>query len=117
MSCINGEWSVNGKCVAFGGVDLAYDPESVIDQSEFPSSVFSLNRQNEVTMTFNLTQRQVENLWVVYHGLRSLLAACPSKRVYHNAFNHHKARIREKNRKRAERLIKRRKNYEKSTLE
>lgn len=105
MPCINGEWSVNGKRVAFGGVDLAYEPASVINKDELLSPVFSLNKQNEVTMTFNLTQRQVENLWVVYHNLRLKLFPCPSKRVYHNAFKHPKARIREKNRKRAARMI------------
>lgn len=107
MSSNNVGWMADGKIISFGGIDLSYDPESVIDKDELISPVLSLKFQNEVTMTISLTSRQMENLWIVYHNLRLKLAPCPSKRVYHNAFKHHKARVREKNRKRAERMIER----------
>lgn len=108
---ICGEWVIEGLRVAKGGVDLANNLEFVVDQDELMSPVFSINRQAEVSMTLNLTQRQVENMWIVYSNLRRELARCPSKRVYHNAFKHHKARVREKNRKRAARMIGRMMNH------
>lgn len=111
MSSNNGVWMADGKIIGFGGIDLAFDPESVIDKDECISPVSSLNFQNEVTMTISLTNRQMENFWIIYHNLRLKLAPCPSKRVYHNAFKHHKARVREKNRKRADRMIERMMKY------
>lgn len=108
MSSHNGVWLADGKIIGFGGMDLSFEPHSEpIDDENEIRALFSLKSQNEVTMTISLTSRQMENLWIVYHNLCLKLAPCPSKRVYHNAFKHHKARVREKNRKRAARMIER----------
>ena len=108
MSSHNGVWLADGKIIGFGGMDLSFEPHSEpIDDENEIRALFSLSPQNEVIMSISLTNRQMENMWVVYHHLRLKLAPCPSKRVYHNAFRHNKARIRQKNRNRAARLIER----------
>lgn len=111
MSSHNGVWLADGKIIGFGGIDLASGflsaPVEPIDDEREIRTLFSRSLQSEITFSVQLTNRQMENMWVVCHNLRLKLACCPSKRVYHNAFKHHKARIREKNRKRAERMIER----------
>ena len=108
---MSGVWLADAKVIGFGKIDLVHDflsePVKPIDDEREVRSLFCFSPQRELTMSIQLTKHQMEHLWVVYHNLRRKLASCPSKRVYHNAFQHRKARVREKNRKRAQRLIER----------
>lgn len=98
------QWSLKKKTIMFGGVNLAPP-----DFDETSDAFFSLPEVNFQKSEFvlNLTMRQLEHFWTVMCQLRKQLAACPNRRVYHNAFNARKARVRQKNQGRARRLIER----------
>ena len=112
---MSGVWLADAKVIGFGEIDLVHDflsePVKPIDDEREVRSLFCLNPLSEFTMSIQLKNRQMEYMWVVYHNLHIKLAPCPSKRVYHNAFQHHKARVRKKNRKRAQRMIERMMNH------
>lgn len=91
-----------------GEVLTGYTTEiGFVEEAEpFPAFSTLANAFDEVTLSIKMTRKAMDNLMDALCGLtKAVLVACPNRRVAHLALRASKKKVRNKNRRRAYRIL------------